>query len=134
VAFLDEWRVRPVLVETVVAHRRYGYCGTLDLVADVPHLGKRWLLDLKTGRSGIYPETALQLAAYAHAEVCIVDGQEQPMVPVDAGAAVHVRADGYDVVPLDIGADVFNTFRHVMWLARTMRAAAEWRGEVVRVA
>jgi ribosome-associated translation inhibitor RaiA len=128
VRFLDKWQPTPLHVETVVANRSVNYCGTLDLIATMR--GQCWLLDVKTARSGIYPETALQLAAYAHAEVLLDGEDELPMPTIDRAAGVWVRADGYDVIPLDVGPSVFATFRHVAYVARVMRDVAEsWRGE-----
>jgi hypothetical protein len=49
---------------------------------------------VKTNRSGIFGETALQLAAYRYADVLIPQGPEQPMPEVDACFAIHVRGDG----------------------------------------
>jgi hypothetical protein len=132
VHFLDEWEPEPVLVETVVGHRRWRYCGTTDLIADMR--GERWLLDLKTARSGIYPEVALQLAAYRWAEVYLDgNGDEQPMdeLGVDRAAAVHVRADGYDVIPLRSDEAVFRAFQHVAWIARMQKQWEDWRGEAL---
>jgi hypothetical protein len=74
-------RVEPVAVqdatELVVASREHRYCGTSDLVADMPDLvadgalipACRWLLELKTTSSGVWPESALQACAYSRAEV-----------------------------------------------------------------
>jgi hypothetical protein len=104
VHFLDEFDPQPVLVETVVVSYKHGYCGTFDLIADFPTLNKRLLIDLKTNRSGIFGETAIQLAGYRYAEVYLdADGNEQPMIPVDGCAAVHVRADGFDLLPVVAG-------------------------------
>ncbi|MBQ1163414.1 hypothetical protein KBZ21_36080, partial [Streptomyces sp. A73] len=59
--------------------------------------GRRLICDYKTGRSGIWGETALQLAAYARAEVYLDEhGIEQPIPHEDGGLAVWLRADGYD--------------------------------------
>ena len=55
-------------IERRVYSSTHHYAGTLDRLGFVN--GRRTLVDLKTG--GIYPTTALQLAAYCHAadEVC----------------------------------------------------------------
>lgn len=131
--FLDEWAVEPVLVERVVAHRRLGYAGTLDMLAEHNHGPGIACFDLKTARTGIYPETALQLAAYAYSEVYLDDeGQECPMPEVVASYGVWVRGDGYDVIPLELSARVFDAFRGVLWLARVIRDESDaWRGEAV---
>jgi hypothetical protein len=124
-AFLDEWDVRPVLAEVVVGNRWVPYAGTLDLVADVRGHG-RVLLDYKTTASGIWPETALQLAAYRYADFYAgTDGTEVPMpeVGIEDTWAVWLRADGYDVIPVDTGPDrdgslAFQTFRAAAYIAR----------------
>ena len=86
--------------------------GTLDLVADLAD-GQRWLLDWKTTASGIWPESALQLAAYRNADFYIDDnGDEQPMPPVDQAGCVWLSADGYDLIPVDAGPDTFRSFRY----------------------
>lgn len=142
VMFLDQWQVRPVLVEAVVASRRWGYAGTTDLVADVvtpgdidlaaaPWLDEpipagtplRAIFDPKTSRSGVWPDAAYQLAAYRFADVYVdADGAEQPMADlgIQFAAVVHVRADGHDVVPMDAGPDTFQTFQFLATSARRL--------------
>jgi hypothetical protein len=140
VQFLDEWQVRPVLVEAVVASRRWGYAGTTDLVSDVVTAGD-WLVrdypwldadipagtplriiaDPKTSRSGVWPDAAYQLAAYWRADVYVDgDGAEQPMdgLGIQQAAVVHVRADGYDLVPVNAGPETFKTFTYLATVAR----------------
>lgn len=119
VRFLDEWKPEPVVTEAVVANRRWRYCGSLDMVVDLPH-GERAICDIKTSRSGIFGETALQVCAYSRAEVYVDDDDEIPMaeLQIDTGYAIWIRGDGYDVYPLDIGEDTFRTFQHVMTVAR----------------
>lgn len=132
VKFLDEWKPEPILVEAPVGHRRWRYAGTLDMVVRLPD-GRTVLADIKTTASGIWPETAYQLAAYRHAEVYLDDsGVEQPMVPVDAGYAIWVRADGYDVIPVECGERVFKDFLHIAWVARSARDNKHLIGEAIR--
>jgi hypothetical protein len=91
--------------------------GTSDLIPDLAD-GHRWLIDLKTTRSGIYGEVGLQLAAYRHAQFYLDDnGHEQPMIPVDNCAACWVRADGYDLVPVTADDTVYRTFRYAQQMA-----------------
>jgi hypothetical protein len=131
--FLDDWQLDPVLVEAVVVNRTHRYLGTLDLVADLND-GHRWLLDIKTTRSGVYGETALQLSAYRHAEHYLdEDGNEQPMPEVDRTGVIWVRADGYDLVPVDTGPDIYRYFRaaqHVAHFAKHIAPVAV--GEALR--
>lgn len=132
VKFLDEWKVAPVVVEGVCGHRKHRWMGTFDLVADMA--GERWLLDLKTTRSGIYGETALQLAAYRHAEFYLDDdGAEHPMPEVDRVAAVWCRADGYDVIPVVADAGTYRMFQYAQMIARfTQDLSAQWVGTALQ--
>ncbi|QIS00970.1 hypothetical protein F5X71_00275 [Nocardia brasiliensis] len=122
VRFLDDWDVELVLVEFVVASYRYGYAGTCDLIADLTMPDGRvvrWLLDIKTTRSGVYGETALQLAAYRYADVYLTaDGTEEPLPVVERTGVVHVRADGYSLVPVTAGEQQLTVFRYVQQVAR----------------
>lgn len=132
VKFLDEWKPEPVLVEATVGHRKWRYAGTLDMVCKLPD-GRTVLADIKTAASGIWPETAYQLAAYRHAEVYLdADGAEQPMPTVDAGYAIWVRADGYDVIPVTCDERVFKDFLHIAWVARAAETNKQLIGEAVQ--
>lgn len=131
VKFLDEWQPRPVLVEATVANLRWGYAGQLDLVADLPN-GERAVLDLKTSK-GVYPDMAVQVGAYRHAEVYLDDdGNEQPMsgLGITTSYIVHVRASGYQVIPVDSGEDTsYKTFLHLLWLSRRIDEMPAWLGD-----
>jgi hypothetical protein len=95
--FLDEWEPANARLELVGINRRWRYMGKMDLLADFP--GKVWssgpwegrpvgrgLLDIKTARSGIFAEVALQLQAYRFSETIL-------------------GPDGYDVIPFDVTGD-----------------------------
>lgn len=130
--FLDEFDVRPVLVEAVVMNHRHGFAGTLDLVADFPTLGQRLLVDLKTSRSGVFGEAALQLAAYRNADAYVsTSGTEVEMIPVDGCAAVHVRADGYSLRPVEAGPDQFRAFLYLQQIARWDETSRELVGDEI---
>lgn len=131
VKFLDEWKIRSILSECTVWSERGFYGGTLDGVATSevwdahPQGGagveKRVILfDWKTSRSGIYGETALQLAAYANADFYIADGADHPMedLGITDHWAVWIRSDGYSVYPMVRSAEVFRTFQFVATVAR----------------
>ena len=128
--FLDEWQVKPLLVERVIGSYRWGYAGTFDLIGELPD-GRRVLFDYKTGRD-IWPETALQLAAYRHAEAYVADGGlEMPMreVGIQEAKAVHIGAEGYAVIPLDTGPAVHKAFLHVLQVAKAADVMDGWKGE-----
>lgn len=120
VRFLDTWQPKPLLVEAPVASRRWRYAGTLDMVIELPD-GRVMVADIKTTRSGIYPETALQLAAYRYAEVYLdADGNEQPMseLGIVGALGIWVRSDGYDVHAVMADEIQHNKFLHVATVAR----------------
>ena len=114
--FVQDWRPKEILVEATVVNRTTRYMGTLDLIADLAD-GLRWLLDWKTGASGIWPETALQLSAYRHAETYLTDDGEEPLPAVDRCGALWLRADGYDLIPVQAGLDEFRRFQYAQQIA-----------------
>ncbi len=127
VAQFEAWRTAfsPTfeMSEASVFSDAESYAGTLDIIAVVG--GRRLLIDTKTGK-GVYPEAALQLAAYAHADfVGLADGTDEPMPKVEGGAVLHLRPDGYAFVPVRIDDDVFRAFlfaREVFrWCEETSR-------------
>jgi hypothetical protein len=143
VRFLDEFDVQPILVERPVILHKYGVCGTFDLIADLidpddpepdPDLRRRetWLLDLKSSRSGVFGETALQLAPYRFADAWLDDdGTEHDMPIVDRAGAIHIRADGYDLIPLDVDEERLRDFLYVQQVARIVAESRDWVGEPI---
>lgn len=133
VQYLDEWEPQPVLQECAVASRRWRYAGTLDDVSDFPD-GKRRVVDYKTGK-GVYPEVALQLAAYRNAEFYREGmGEELALADLDIcdeGYVVHIRPEGYKVVPVHVGEEPFQAFLRVAWLGklRTKGVLDGWLGQ-----
>lgn len=111
--FIEEFKVEPVHVEFSCVSYKWGYAGTADLCAwlQIPDLGRVLSLDdLKTSRSGIYGETALQLAGYRYADVWVVDGKEIEPPKVDYCFGIHVRGDGYDLIPVEVTEQEFKEF------------------------
>lgn len=129
VRFLDEWQPTPVVTERPCASRANWYAGTPDAIVTLPN-GERVLMDWKTGKN-VYGETALQLAAYAHAEFCVdKDGAEQPMPEVDSLAVVHVTPTGTDVFRIADPDLAWKQFRHVAWVASQVQAIKDQIGAV----
>ena len=132
--FAKEWDVKPIQVEVVVGNLALGYCGTIDPIADLAD-SFRHLTDLKTSRSGIFPETALQVVAYSKAEFYAVQNDAgewvtHPMeeLGVQRLSAVHVQADDYRVVPIQHEEEVWEYFRHLNWLYHRVESQGEWLG------
>lgn len=133
VKFLDEWDVEAVLVEFPVVSYRHGYAGTGDLIADLRapdgNGRQRALLDTKTSRSGVFGETALQLAGYRYADVYLDGGVERPVPPVDWTGAVHIRADGYSLIPVTAGLEQHRALLYVQQVAGFVDNSRDLVGE-----
>jgi hypothetical protein len=124
-AWLDEFEVTAILTERPVASRKWWYAGTFDGIVTIgrgPWAGRRVGIDLKTS-SGVYGETALQIAAYMSAEFYLSsDGQEEEIPEVDCTAVVHVTDAGSQMHPLahdrDKIAEHFKLFTHIAYVAK----------------
>lgn len=116
--FVREWRPRELLVEAAVGSRTHRYAGTLDLIADLAD-ERRWLLDFKTKKGEPWPEDALQLAGYRFADFALVNGDEIELSDyrIEACGIVWLRADGYDLIPIDADEEAFIAFRAAKHLA-----------------
>lgn len=132
-AFVEDWQPRELMVEEAVYSRGVGYAGTLDLVAELAD-GKTWLLDWKTAAKGVYLDNVLQLAALRFAEYRTdADGAEVPIPRIDAAGIVWLRADGYDLVPVEANAEAFFVFRCAKWLGAYVDGNREdWIGDAMR--
>jgi hypothetical protein len=132
VDFLDRFQISPVLIERVVVSHRFGWAGTLDLIADFPTLHKRLLCDVKTNRTGVWGETAWQLAGYRYADAYVDDdGNEQPMIEVDGCAVIHVRGDGADLYPMTVGDQQLREFRYIREVGQACARSRDYVGEIV---
>ncbi len=124
--FLEEWlpKYEDGMVEAPVYNRAERYAGTLDGICTLG--GRKVLIDYKTGK-GVYPETALQLAAYRHAEfIGAPDGSEIPMPEVDATVVLHIPDVGeYQLIEVDSGPEVFQAFKYVREVFRFMEETSK---------
>lgn len=132
--FLRDFRPIFHLAEAPVYSMTYHYAGTLDAIVEIG--GRRYVLDYKTTDKleggPPYPDTALQLAAYGRAEFVGFnaaretkvngrryylfdpdDPSHEPMPEVDAGLILVVRPGSYNLVPVSIDEDVFESFLYV---------------------
>ncbi|WP_217514868.1 hypothetical protein, partial [Streptomyces lunaelactis] len=131
--FVDEWQVTFEASEMVVGSYEQGYAGTLDYLLRSPLVSGTYELpadqlfmgDTKTGGEldvkGVYPEAALQMAAYRNARVAwLRDGTRVPMPPTySTGVVLHLRPEGYRLIPVVCGDDVYRAFC-------VIQQAAEW--------
>ena len=98
-----------VAVEVMLASRKGRYAGTVDLRVKSPG-GYLATIDIKTSKN-IYPDTALQVAAYNNAEFQVVDEQEVPWEPTEFGGILHLKPNGqYVSQPIDVGEEAHHAF------------------------
>lgn len=145
----DEWlsRFSPsyTATEVVVYNLTYGYAGQADAFLHL--FGGHYLIDYKSSREGRdgqgkpktpYPEWALQLAAYRHAEQAAVwrprrtekyrrrvyllsEAERDRAVPVpttDGGLILQINPESCEAFPLRSDARVFEAFLYAQECAR----------------
>jgi hypothetical protein len=111
--FLAEHEPTYLAAEAPIFNRTQKYAGTLDAIVHLPKLAQIHLQDVKTGK-GVYPDAALQLAAYRFAEfIGQADGDEVPMSKVDGCSILHLTDDKWDLIPVKADEEVFNFFLYV---------------------
>ncbi|MGW3992412.1 hypothetical protein ACWEF6_02885 [Amycolatopsis sp. NPDC004772] len=106
--YIEDWNPSSLHEELMVASRNHLYAGRLDSIQHIPGLGV-CLVDYKTS-SGVYGAYALQCAAYRCAEVMVVDGVEEPMVPVERVLILHIQPETYDLIPVQADEVAFAKF------------------------
>lgn len=115
--------------EASVYSRSQQYAGTLDAIVTLQlpleETQRRFILDAKSGK-GVYPEVALQLAAYRYADfIGAPDGSEQPMPTVDGALALHLSPAGYRLIEVQADEQVFRAFLYARevyrWCSETSK-------------
>lgn len=122
--FLADYSPVALAAEEMVVSTTHGYAGTLDLIARMN--GQVWMLDAKTGKS-CYPETALQMAAYAEADwIGRANDPVQYRIPaIDRYGVIHLRPEGYHLVPYAVTPQTFRAFLTALDLWRWIDGEAK---------
>ncbi len=119
--FLDAVRPELVRAEDVAWSDAHRYAGSFDAILRVrlgddgkpDHESGEWhtlIVDWKTSKA-TYPDVALQMAAYAHADRIIApDGTSEPMPEFDGAAVLHITPDGWVFKPVRIDREIFDIF------------------------
>jgi hypothetical protein len=130
--FIQDWEPEFTATEMVVFNPAAKYAGTLDFLAKIPKIGPGTFIgDIKTGNR-VYPEVALQLAAYAAATFWEPSKAGQPkrmengsnyLMPElnGQGIVLHLRPDYYKLVPIAVGEDQLRMFKmahQVYWFTK----------------
>lgn len=133
VKFLDDFGVEILMTEAPVLSRKWGYGGTFDLGTRLHALGGTvWLLDYKTSGSGVYGDTAYQLAAYRYGDFTLdAEGREIPLPEFDEAGVVWLRDDGYDLYPFHADRGVFRQFLYIQQCARAAEDCRDYRGDAL---
>jgi hypothetical protein len=99
-------------LEETVWSDTHQYAGSFDAFATID--GQRLWLDNKTTRSGIHEEVGIQLTAYGRAEYLLgPDGERLPVPEGDGAAVLHVRPEGWKLVPVRYDDELFDVFLHL---------------------
>jgi hypothetical protein len=117
VQFLRELNVEILHAEATVFSREHQYAGTSDIFGHVtlppplPQGRKTAVIDYKTGKA-IYPEYAVQLAAYAFGDfIGLADGTEVPVPDVDYLIVVRPkRRGGFEAAVYEADREIFEVF------------------------
>lgn len=150
VRFLDEFQLRARYVEGLVYSETHRYVGTFDIVGDIllpdmpeyEHLPRDedgfvcdCLIDAKTNRSGIYGETALQLAGYRFAEFMQSDPKDPdtafPMPEIAWTGALWIRPDGYSLVPVTADEEQHRAFLYVQQVGQWDKTSRDLVGSPI---
>lgn len=123
--FQAEYEPEFLHLEETIWSETHGYAGSFDWIARI----RAELLDQeedaivmgdnKTTRSGVHAEVALQLNAYANGDYILnPDGSKTDLPKVNAAAVFHCRPDGWQLVPVRIGEDIFELFLSLIPITR----------------
>lgn len=136
--FVTDWQVTFEASEMVVGNSTDCYAGTLDYLLKSPLIADRIgapadaviIGDTKTGGEldvkGVYPEAGIQMSAYRAAEVCwLRDGTRLPMPAMHTtGVVLHLRPEGYRLIPVQCGPEVYAAFLHIKSVAEFQSTTA----------
>lgn len=124
----DRYKPKVLNAEFMVYSETHRYGGTADLAAVIN--GETWLIDIKTGK-GAYPETGLQLAGLHYADFAgrPLDPKKYAIPKATRFGVLHVRPDGAELIPYDVGPDEFAAFL----ACRVLTDWLEMRAPVIKV-
>ena len=123
--FIETVEPDVLYTEETVWSETHGYAGSFDgavkikaypQLLELLGLSKRKktltaMLDLKTSRSGIHPEVALQISGYVNADYIVRGDAEKLKLPdFDVGLVLHMRPEGWKLYPVALHDEVFATF------------------------
>lgn len=137
--FVADWDVTFEASEMTVGNFADGYAGKLDYLLKSPLIARQIgapadaviIGDTKTGGEldikGVYPEAGIQMSAYRAAEVCwLRDGTRLPLPAMHTtGVVLHLRPEGYRLIPVECGPEVYAAFLHIKQVAEFQTGTAK---------
>jgi len=112
--FFKEFEVKPVMVETTIWSQEHAYAGTFDLLCELKGYDGLYIVDYKSGKSGVYPEAGIQQTGYRWADSYIdEDGKFQDMPEVAGAFGMWLRPDGWALYPLRTDDSMWAVFRNL---------------------
>ena len=122
IQFMDDYQLEVELVEVALFSRRHKHAGSADLFGTVIKPGTaeriRILVDWKTNAKGPWGSVAFQLAGYRFSDFMLTgdgsrDSEEVPVPEVDECWAIWLRADGYEVYPMEATREVHRQLLYI---------------------
>jgi len=117
--FMDLFEPEFLHLERTVWNEEHGFAGSFDWIARFPgekvgHPEVESMVvigDNKTTKSGVHEDVAIQLTAYSRGDGMLnQDGTLEPLPEIDAAMVFHCRPEGWQLVPVRLGDDLFETF------------------------
>lgn len=138
---LDTWQIETIGCEIPLCNTIKKWAGTTDLIARSRPLARALnlpddallILDYKTNQKAIYPESAIQVATYAHADLAHINGVEQPMPRIDGAALIRVTPTGCEIVPVwpKRIPDLYRLFTAALYVWQCTDDKRGWLGTVM---
>ena len=117
-SFIKDFEPEFLFVEETVWSDTHKYAGSFDAIVKID--GETICTDVKTTRSGVHSEVALQLSAYSNADhILKPDGSTVPIPTIDSCAVIHLRPERAQLVPVSNDPSLFDTFK-------SLRTVWEW--------
>jgi hypothetical protein len=130
--FLDDFDAQPLYLEEAVWSETHHYAGTFDwlgtLATGPDRAPEVWLLDWKPK---VYPDHALQLAAYRWADWLLLNTGPVAMPEVAKTGVVMLTDTGYELRPMATGPEVLEVFNHAQHVAHFVQTGWELVGEAI---
>jgi hypothetical protein len=140
VQFINDYDLEVIAAEAALFSRRHKWAGSADLFGTVlkafAELRTRVLIDWKTTSKEPWGSVAFQLSGYRYADFMLSgdggkDSVELPVPEVDECWAVWLRADGYDVYPMDTSPEILTQLRYIDQCRLADEECRHYRGDAL---